>query len=94
MYRYVEEWPLPDIMHELGYSRRQFFRQQQKAIEMLAGSLWEKAPQPKLPAVKPDNALDDELERFRTQHRAIDPREVIQGVLEMWASWLNSMGLP
>ena len=37
VYRYVEEWPLPNIMQELGYSRRQFFRQQQKAIEMLAG---------------------------------------------------------
>ena len=83
VYRYVEEWPLPDIMQELGYSRRQFFRQQQKAIEMMAGLLWEKAPQPKFPTAKPDNALDDELERFRTRHRAVDPREVIQGVLEI-----------
>ena len=81
VYRYVEEWPLPNIMRELGYSRRQFFRQQQKAIEMLAGSLWERAPQPK--PVKLDTVLDDELERFRTRHRAVDIQEVVQGVLEM-----------
>ena len=70
-------------MHELGYSRRQFFRQQQKAIEMLASLLWEKVPQPKFPPAKPDNELDDELERFRTRYRAVNLREVIQGVLEI-----------
>ncbi|HXV42652.1 MAG TPA: response regulator [Anaerolineae bacterium] len=83
VYRYIEEWPLPNIMRELGYSRRQFFRQQQKAIEMLAGSLWERAPQPKSAPTKLDNVLDDELERFRTRHRAVDIQEVVQGVLEM-----------
>jgi len=83
VYRYVEEWPLSDIMQELGYSRRQFFRQQQKAIEMLAGLLWEKAAQPTFPPAKADNVLDDELERFRARHRAVDPQEVVQGVLEM-----------
>ncbi|MBI1878339.1 MAG: response regulator [Chloroflexi bacterium] len=83
VYRYVEEWPLPDIMQKLGYSRRQFFRQQQKAIEMLAGLLWEKAPPAKTQPAKPENVLDAELERFRTRHRAIDPQEAVQGVLEM-----------
>ena len=83
VYRYVEEWSLPDIMQELGYSRRQFFRQQQKAIEMLASLLWEKVPQPKFPTAKPDNELDDELERFRTRYRAVNLREVIRGVLEI-----------
>jgi CheY-like chemotaxis protein len=82
VYRYVEEWPLPDILQELGCSRRQFFRQQQKAIEMLAGLLREKLPTPAAP-IQPDNVLADELERFRTRQRAIDLREVVQGVLEM-----------
>ena len=48
VYRYVEEWPLPDIMRELGYSRRQFFREQRKAIAMLAALLWEKLPRQEL----------------------------------------------
>jgi CheY-like chemotaxis protein len=80
VYRYVEEWPPADIMQKLGYSRRQFFRQQQKAVEMLAGLLSEKAPVSTPP---PENVLDDELARFRTRQRAVDPREVVQGVLEM-----------
>jgi CheY-like chemotaxis protein len=83
VYRYIEEWPLSDIMQELGYSRRQFFRQQQKAVEMLASLLWEKVPQPKFPTAKPDNELDDELERFRTRYRAVNLREGLQGVLEI-----------
>jgi CheY-like chemotaxis protein len=83
VYRYVEEWPLTNILQELGYSRRQFFRQQQKAIEMLAGLLWEKVPQLGFPAAQADKVLDDELERFRTRRRAVDPKEVVQGVLEI-----------
>jgi CheY-like chemotaxis protein len=82
IYRYVEEWPLPDIMHELGYSRRQFFRQQQKAVEMLAGLLREKIPQPQPTSPPADSVLEDELEPFRTRHRAVDLQEVVGGVLE------------
>jgi CheY-like chemotaxis protein len=70
-------------MQELGYSRRQFFRQQQKAVEMLAGLLWEKVPQPKAPSVKPDDMLADEFERFRTRQRAVDSKEVVEGVLKV-----------
>lgn len=81
VYRYVEEWPLPDILQELGYSRRQFFRQQQKAVEMLASLLREKLPPP--PALQLDNGLAGELERFRTRQRAINLQEVVQGVLDM-----------
>lgn len=83
VYRYIEEWPLADIMEELGYSRRQFFRQQRRAIEMLAGLLWETMPRPQSPVPPPDDVLDGELERFRSRHRAVDPTEVVQGVLAM-----------
>jgi CheY-like chemotaxis protein len=84
VYRYVEERALPEILQELGYSRRQFFRQQQKAIEMLAALLWEKTPPPATTPVRVDNSLlDDEFERFLTRRRAIDPVEVVQGVLEI-----------
>ena len=49
VYRYVEEWPLPDILRELGYSRSQFFREQQRAITMLASVLREKLSQSAFP---------------------------------------------
>ncbi|HEX9923561.1 MAG TPA: response regulator, partial [Anaerolineae bacterium] len=45
--------------------------------------LSEKAPAPRPLPVEAENELDDELERFRTRHRAVDPREIVQGVLEM-----------
>ena len=81
VYRYVEEWPLEDIMQELGYSRRQFFRKQQKAIELLAALLWKKLPKPDAQTVEPANMLDDEVERILSRRRAVDSNEVLQGVL-------------
>jgi CheY-like chemotaxis protein len=59
VYRYVEEWPLEDIMRELGYSRRQFFREQRKAIAMLAALLWEKIPSAPLPSTAPGTGETD-----------------------------------
>jgi len=87
VYRYVEEWPLPDIMRELGYSRRQFFREQQKALAMLAALLREKLPREKLPqqapvSAEPDDLLAAEAERVLVQREAVDPFEVIQGVMK------------
>lgn len=93
VYRYVEERTLAEIMQELGYSRRQFFRQQQKAIEMLAGSLLEKVPLSKPAPAKPEDMLDDELERFRSRHRAVDPREVARGVLELMGPVAQQQGI-
>jgi CheY-like chemotaxis protein len=83
VYRYVEEQTLEDIMAEFGYSRRQFFREQKKAVEMLAASLSEKSPQPSAPSTKPNDALEDEVERVLARRRAIDITEIIEGVLEV-----------
>ncbi|MFC1976104.1 response regulator [Chloroflexota bacterium] len=83
VYRYVEEQPLEDIMAEFGYSRRQFFREQKKAIEMLAASLYEKLPQSPAPSTKSNDALEDEVERVLARRRAIDITEIIEGVLEV-----------
>lgn len=82
VYRYVEEQPLEDIMREFGYSRRQFFREQRKAIEMLTASLAEKLPQPALSADETNDTLDAEVERVLVRRRAVDPVEIIQGVSE------------
>jgi len=83
VYRYVEEWPLPDIMRELSYSRRQFFREQRKALAMLASLLWEKLPQQALLSTEPDDLLAAEVGRVLTQREAVDPAEIVQGVLEV-----------
>jgi len=77
--RFVEERPLAEILHELGYSRSQFFREQQKAITMLAARLWsESVPQTQS---APSNLLDTEVERVLTQRESVDPAEVARGVL-------------
>ncbi len=82
VYRYVDEWSLPDIMNEFGLSRRQFFREQRKALEMLVALLREKAPKQATVPVEGDNVLAAEAERFLTRRRAVSLSEVVQGVLE------------
>jgi CheY-like chemotaxis protein len=83
VYRYVEEWPLPDILRELGYSRSQFFREQQKAITMLASVLREKLPLPIPSSNRSGSLLDSEAERVLVQRETVDPAKVVQGVLEV-----------
>lgn len=84
VYRYVEERPLPEIMRELGYSRRQFFREQRRAIARLAALLKEKLPEHETPpAESDDDLLAAEAGRFLAQQEAVDPIEVVQGVLEV-----------
>lgn len=83
VYRYVEERPLLEIMRELGYSRSQFFREQQKAIMMLASILQEKLAQQTPVSARVDNLLDVEAERILARHEAVNPAEVVQGVLEV-----------
>lgn len=82
VYRYVEEWPLLDIMRKLGYSRSQYFREQQKAITLLASVLRERLLQEAPSPTGLDNLLDAEAERVLVQRETVDPIEVVQGVLE------------
>jgi CheY-like chemotaxis protein len=95
--RYVEEQPLSEIVRDLSYSRRQFFREQRKAIAMLAALLWEKLPQKDLAQVDasfaPDDILDTETRRFRTQHKALDPAEVVEGALKAVGSLAKERGV-
>lgn len=85
VYRFVEERPLPEILRALGYSRSQYFREQQRAIRMLASALWPRlSPQPPAPPA-PASLLDAEADRVLVQREAVDPAEVMQGVLDMVA---------
>jgi CheY-like chemotaxis protein len=82
-FRFIEERPLADIMHELSYSRSQFFREQQKAITMLASVLREKLPQQVPPATEASTLLDTEAERVLVQREDVDLVEVVRGVLKV-----------
>jgi len=83
VYRYVEERPLFEILRELGYSRSQFFREQQKAIMMLASTLADKLALSGAPPAPAEHLLDTEVERILVQQEPVDPVEVIQGVLQV-----------
>lgn len=93
VYRYVEEWALPDIMREMGYSRRQFFREQRKAIAMLASLLQEKLSRQAILSTEPGNLLDVEAERVLAQREAVDLSEVVQGVLEVVSGLAEQHGV-
>ncbi len=81
VYRYIEGREVADITRELGYSRRQFFREQRKALLRLAALLWQKLPQP-APAPAPgDDLLVAEAERVLVQREAVHLADVVQGVL-------------
>jgi len=97
VYRYVEEWELADIMRELGYSRSQFFREQRKAIAMLASVLRKKLPREPLaqtPATPTqDNGLTVEADRVLAQREAVDPVQVAQGVLKVLSNLAEQYGV-
>jgi CheY-like chemotaxis protein len=82
-WRFVEERPVPDVMRELGVSRRQFFREQQKAIVMLAAVLREKLSQQVVSSDEPGDLLGAEARRILTHRETIDPAETARGVLEV-----------
>ena len=83
VYRYVEERPLPEVLRRLGCSRSQFFREQEKAITMLASVLREKLAQEAPAPAGVDTLLDAEAERVLAQREAVDPAEVVRGVLDV-----------
>jgi CheY-like chemotaxis protein len=95
--KYVEEWPLPEIMRELGVSRTQFFREQRKAIAVLATMIRDRLPVEAL--VTPDQRdsaatsskplrtdLSAEAERILGQHTQIDPVRMLKEVLRVLAN--------
>jgi CheY-like chemotaxis protein len=91
-YRYVEERPLSDILRELGYSRRQYFREQRKAIAMLAASLQEALPPTAGQPAEPGDLLASEAGLVLAEtavtppSAAVDPAEIVQGVLKVIGS--------
>lgn len=65
-------------MEELICSRRQFFREQHKALMLLAALLWDRLPQPEATAADP---LLAEAGLILAQREVVEPRDVVQGVI-------------
>ena len=40
--RYIEEQPHQNVSHQLGLSERQYFREHRRAVQAIAGLLWER----------------------------------------------------
>jgi CheY-like chemotaxis protein len=98
VYRYVEGWPLSDIMHELGYSRSTFFREQRKAIAMLA-SVMRKKPELREPpqgtsSSNNQNAiLHAEADRLLARSERIDLAQIVQSALEVASNLAERHGV-
>jgi len=85
VYRYVERWQLPAILRELACSRRQFFREQARALAALAALLQERLPEPETSQGAARSTSEDllacEAERLLEQREAVDVADLIDGLL-------------
>ena len=73
---------MDQILRHFGCSRRQFFREQQEAVAMLAVLLWERFPPPPPPApADPADPFAAEAQRVLTQPETLDAAEIARGVL-------------
>jgi CheY-like chemotaxis protein len=82
VYRYVDERPMLEILRELGYSRSQYFREQQKAIMMLTSILADKIAITDISPVPIEHVLEGEVHPILGQREPVDPAKVMQGVLQ------------
>jgi CheY-like chemotaxis protein len=81
--RFVDEKPLPDILRALGFSRSQFFREQHKAITMLAHLLETKLSPPVSTPNQHTELLNAEAERVLTERESVDAVEIVQGIFQV-----------
>ena len=85
-------------MRELSYSRSKFFREQRKAIAMLASLLREKLPRQELlqqtpSPIRRDDMLHAEAGRVLARRETVDPTEVVRGVLEVVRNLAEQRGV-
>jgi CheY-like chemotaxis protein len=77
-FRYVEERTVPDIMSRLGLSRRQFFREQNKATTALAGIVLQRISRQPAPGTSlPEQTLETEARRLGGQGGLLDIEAVL-----------------
>jgi len=81
--RYVEGQSPQEIMEELAISRRQYFREQRKALQALVSLLREKLPGAEERTTEAqDSLLQAEAERIMDQQQSIALDEIVEGVLQ------------
>jgi CheY-like chemotaxis protein len=83
VYRYVEGKSIQEIMSELGYSRRQYFREQAKALALLAALLSEKLPQPAQSSQASDDTFNNEVGRLTDQQGLVHIDDIVKGALDL-----------
>jgi hypothetical protein len=83
VYRYVEEQSIEQVMQALGCSRRQFFREQGKAVAMLAAMLHKTVPKLGAAGSAADGLLDAEAERCRGERDRIDVATIVRSVADL-----------
>lgn len=91
--RFVDEKPLSDILRALGCSRSQFFREQRKAITMLAHLLETKLPQPISTPNQHAELLHVEAERVLAQRESVDAVEIVQGIFQVVGELAKQRGV-
>jgi CheY-like chemotaxis protein len=93
--RYIEEQSIEQIIHELSYSRRQFFRDLNKAIEILAAQIERQFPADAAQPVpgQAANNLHVEVEPLLGQREFIDLLPVIESVCEVMGRLAEEYGV-
>lgn len=77
-HRYLEGMVPEDVQEALAIGRRQYFREQQRAVRAVAALLWvERVP---AAAIEPDRrqSLNDELEQLGVRSQSVDLAQVAQ----------------
>ena len=80
--RYIDGAEPAEVAREMAYSRRQFFRQQRRAVSLLADLLWHKLPEAQPHVARNGDLLAEEAEPVLAQREPVAPLELAQGVLQ------------
>jgi CheY-like chemotaxis protein len=93
VYRYVEGWSQSEIMQELVCSRRQLFREQRKALMLLAAQLSGKLPLEAATAPMSADPLAAEVRLILSEHDSVQPGEIVPGMLAAAAPLAEEHGV-
>jgi len=77
-HKYAEGFPSEEIQRKLAISRRQFYREQYRACDAVAGILWERRLPKAEPVPAAERALDEELDEMSLHSQPFSLRETVQ----------------
>jgi signal transduction histidine kinase len=95
--RYIEQHDIPRILYQLALSKRQFYRENAKAIEAITLILWERVAPPDAPPIAaqsaPQATLHSEIHRVSGSSGQVDLSQLVAGVLESVAALASRRGI-